>query len=1002
MPHDLPKAYDPAAIEDRWAAHWVRENLFSVPTPTNSVQNQSLDGQSFSILLPPPNVTGNLHMGHMFEHTESDILARWRRMRGDRVLWVPGTDHAGIATQMLVERQVVTEGTTRQQMGREAFLERVWEWKRHYGGAILEQMKRMGDTVDWGREYFTMSDHLSVAVREAFVRLYEQDLIYRGAYIVNWCPRCQTAISDLEVVHDEHRGHLWEIRYPVVGEDGKDSGEFLTVATTRPETMLGDVAVAIHPEDERYTHLHGKKLRLPLVNRIIPIVLDEWVSRDFGTGAVKVTPAHDPNDFAIGQRHHLPSISVMDEAGHINAEGGVYAGIDRFAARKRVVDDLEAQGLLAGIKDHTHSVGHCDRCRTIAEPRLSLQWFVAVNKAPKDGGASIAGKAIAAVKEGHIGFTPEMYTKTYLNWMENIHDWCISRQLWWGHRIPAWHCGDCRKTTVARVDPTHCAHCNSDKITQETDVLDTWFSSGLLPVSVFGWPEIKDKTRAGFNAFYPTKLLVTGFDILFFWVARMIMLGCWFSPDVPMPDGSPRELRDAVPFRHVYIHALVRDANREKMSKTKGNVVDPIEIVKQFGTDAVRFTLASMASPGTDIAFNVARTEGYRAFANKIWNAARFIFMNVDRAAEVGITVDPAALGGMPVAASAAEMAGAHAVSRADAISPLAEGQSSVTGHDFSRAENTTSVGRASAPEVLAPDAPLEARWIVAELHATAAKVNESLENYRFDEAANIVYQFFWGSFCDWYLEIVKLRLDFSETGDKTKTKAALTTLVSVFEAALRLLSPIMPFLTEELWHAVYDGNPPAKSIALAQYPRRHASQIDRDATLEMGNLQQLVTEFRSARKDLSVPEGETIPGFLLGANIEEAGLDMLGSRRSSTDVVVRNRVTIEKLARVSPISFVDAQQRYAGLANLYWRQGQFEIAVDYQKQIDVSAERERLTKESARLEKQVASDERQLGDQTYLAKAPAKVVEGRRKQLAENLLLLEKTRAALRALPPE
>jgi valyl-tRNA synthetase len=762
------------------------------------------------------------------------------------------------------------------------------------------------------------------------------------------------------------------------------------------------VAVAIHPKDERYTHLHGKKLRLPLVNRIIPIVLDEWVSRDFGTGAVKVTPAHDPNDFAIGQRHHLPSISVMDEAGHINAEGGVYAGIDRFAARKRVVDDLEAQGLLAGIKDHTHSVGHCDRCRTIAEPRLSLQWFVAVNKAPKDGGASIAGKAIAAVKEGHIGFTPEMYTKTYLNWMENIHDWCISRQLWWGHRIPAWHCGDCRKTTVARVDPTHCAHCNSDKITQETDVLDTWFSSGLLPVSVFGWPEIKDKTRAGFNAFYPTKLLVTGFDILFFWVARMIMLGCWFSPDVPMPDGSPRELRDAVPFRHVYIHALVRDANREKMSKTKGNVVDPIEIVKQFGTDAVRFTLASMASPGTDIAFNVARTEGYRAFANKIWNAARFIFMNVDRAAEVGITVDPAALGGMPVTASAAEMAGAHPVSPADAISPLAEGQSSVTGHDFSRAESTTSVGRASAPEVPASDAPLEARWIVAELHATAAKVNESLENYRFDEAANIVYQFFWGSFCDWYLEIVKLRLDFSETADKTKTKAALTTLVSVFEAALRLLSPIMPFLTEELWHAVYDGNPPAKSIALAQYPRGHASQIDRDATLEMGNLQQLVTEFRSARKDLSVPEGETIPGFLLGANIGEAGLDMLGSRRSSTDVVVRNRVTIEKLARVSPISFVDAQQRYAGLANLYWRQGQFEIAVDYQKQIDVSAERERLTKEIARLEKQVASDERQLGDQTYLAKAPAKVVEGRRKQLAENLLLLEKTRAALRALPPE
>ncbi|MFZ1012171.1 MAG: valine--tRNA ligase, partial [Terracidiphilus sp.] len=643
MPHDLPKAYDPAAIEDHWAENWVKENLFAQPTGASSAEPASgretasgadrekhrPGGQPFVILLPPPNVTGRLHMGHMLNQTEMDILTRWRRMCGDRALWLPGTDHAGIATQMMVERQLTAEGTTRQALGREKFVERVWEWKRHYGGAILDQMKRLGASVDWQREYFTMDERLSIAVREAFVKLHEQGLIYRGAYIVNWCPRCQTAISDLEVVYDEHKGHFWEIRYPVLDDAGRETGEYLTVATTRPETMLGDTAVAIHPEDERYTHLHGKKLRLPLTNREIPIILDEWVSREFGTGAVKVTPAHDPNDFALGQRHNLPSINVMDDTAHINAEGGPYAGLDRFAARKKIVQDLEERKLLAGIKDHVHNVGHCDRCKTVVEPRLSLQWFIKIQP--------LADKAIAAVKEGHIKFTPEMYQKTYLNWMENIHDWCISRQLWWGHRVPAWECSACHIITVAREDPTQCAHCGSGKLEQSTDVLDTWFSSGLLPVSVFGWPNISAENRADFDAFYPTSLLVTGFDILFFWVARMIMMGCWFAGEVPMPDGSKRTLKDSVPFREVYIHALVRDANREKMSKTKGNVIDPIEIVKQYGTDAVRFTLASMASPGTDIAFNVARTEGYRAFANKIWNAARFIFMNVDKAQQVGI-----------------------------------------------------------------------------------------------------------------------------------------------------------------------------------------------------------------------------------------------------------------------------------------------------------------------------------------------------------------------------
>ncbi len=839
---------------------------------------------------------------------------------------------------MMVERQLTAEGKTRQQLGREAFVERVWEWKRQTGGAILDQMKRLGASVDWQREYFTMDENLSVAVREAFVRLHEQGLIYRGAYIVNWCPRCQTAISDLEVVHEEQKGHLWEIRYPVIGADGKDTGEFLSIATTRPETMLGDVAVAIHPEDERYLHLHGKKLRLPLVGREIPIILDEWVSLDFGTGAVKVTPAHDPNDFALGERHHLPSINIMDDKGHINAEGGAYAGLDRYVARKRIVAALEEQGLLVGITDHVNNVGHCDRCKTVVEPRLSTQWFIKIQP--------LADKAMQKLsRQKHIRFTPEMYEKTYFEWMENIHDWCISRQLWWGHRIPAWHCADCHKITVARVDPTACAHCGSEKITQETDVLDTWFSSGLLPVSVFGWPKITAENRADFDAFYPTSLLVTGFDILFFWVARMIMLGCWFAEDVPNADGSKRSLADSVPFREVYIHALVRDANREKMSKTKGNVLDPIEIVKQYGTDAVRFTLASMASPGTDIAFNIARTEGYRAFANKIWNAARFLFMNVDRAAEIGIVVDPEALGAMPV---------------------------------------------------VAEDAPLEARWIVAELNATAAKVNASLENYRYDDAANTIYQFFWGSFCDWYLEIVKLRLDFEASqrdGESASqrvsrlagTKAALTTLIQVFEASLRLLSPFMPFLTEEIWQAVYDENPPEKSIALTSYPQAAENSADAGAMAEMELLQSLIVEVRGLRKEIGVEEKAITP---IEVRINAA----------MQAILAENSAMVDRLARVTEVRFVKSIT--SGLSK--HSTPSFDVAVVYEKKIDVAAERERLTKDIAKYEKGIAAAERQLGNEGFLAKAPAQVVEGLKKQEAETRLLLDKARAALAALPVE
>jgi valyl-tRNA synthetase len=909
MPRDLPKAYDPAAIEDRWAAYWVEEDLFSVPH-TEATSSAPI----FTMLLPPPNVTGRLHMGHMLEHTEMDILTRWRRMCGDLALWIPGTDHAGIATQLMVERQLAEEHKTRQQLGREAFVERVWQWKQHYGAAILDQMRRLGTSVDWSREYFTMDEPRSAAVREAFVRLYEEGLIYRGAYIVNWCPRCQTAISDLEVIHEEQQGKLWEIRYPVVGAEG-----FVTVATTRPETMLGDVAVAVHPEDERYAHLHGKKLRLPLTEREIPVVTDTWVSREFGTGAVKVTPAHDPNDFALGQRQGLPSISVMDETAHMNAAAGAYAGLDRYKARQRVLDDLEAQGLLAGVRDHVNSIGKCDRCKTVVEPLLSTQWFIRIQP--------LADTAIAAVEQGFIRFTPEQYSKTYFEWMRNIHDWCISRQLWWGHRIPAWHCAACGKITVARTTPEVCVHCKSDRIEQEKDVLDTWFSSGLLPCSSLGWPE----HPPDLDSFYPTRLLVTGFDILFFWVARMIMLGCHFMLQEPMADGSKRTLKDAVPFREVYIHALVRDADRQKMSKTKGNVIDPIQVVERFGTDAVRFTLAAMAAPGTDIAFSEERTDGYRAFANKIWNAARFIFMQMERAAEAGIVIDLS-----------------HPL-------PVAGHQDD--GH-----------------------MPLESGWIVSRLFGTATEVNQALKEYRFHEAANTLYSFFWGDFCDWYLEIVKLRLDY--TGPSGPAHAALATLVGVFERALRLLSPFMPFLCEEIWHALYENHPPRKSIALTHYPQNPDGTSIGFAEEQMKQLQELIVAVRDLRRQLGVEEKASVPIRLRVAPDERGGIE-------------QNRDIVGRLAKVSAIEFVDGMPEGAGVRSAPG----FDVAVVYERTIDVAVECERLTKELARFEKEISNADRQLANEGFLAKAPANVVEGLRRRAAELSVLIPKTRSALESL---
>ncbi|MBB6147084.1 valyl-tRNA synthetase [Silvibacterium bohemicum] len=910
MPQDLEKAYDPGAIEDRWAAYWVNERLFEVPSPESVPERDP-----FTILLPPPNVTGRLHMGHMLNQTEMDILTRWHRMCGDTTLWLPGTDHAGIATQMMVERQLAGEGKKRQDVGREAFIERVWQWKEHYGGAILGQMKRLGASVDWSREYFTMDENLSVAVREAFVRLYEQGLIYRGKYIVNWDPIQQTAVSDLEVTHEERAGKLYHIRYPLA--DGSGS---IVIATTRPETMLGDTAVAVNPDDARYLAFHGKLLRLPLsgvnggAEREIPIVTDSWANPEFGTGAVKVTPAHDPNDFAIGVRHNLPQLSIMDEAARIELPGSPYHGLDRYAAREKIVEDLRALDLLVDVKDHAMAIGLSQRSGAVVEPRLSTQWFVKIQP--------LADKAIAAVEQGHIKFTPEQYAKTYFEWMRNIHDWCISRQLWWGHRIPAWHCEACGQITVSRADkPASCAECGSAAIHQDTDVLDTWFSSGLLPCSVFGWP----KHTRDLDIFYPTSLLVTGFDILFFWVARMIMLGCHFMLEMPMANGDKRTLKDAVPFREVYIHALVRDADRQKMSKTKGNVIDPIEIVEKYGTDAVRFTLAAMASPGTDIAFSEARTEGYRAFANKIWNAARFIFMNEERAA----------LGGVEV-------------SRNTLID------------SFGPDEN----------------APIEARWIVSRLNHTAADVNEALSEYRFHEAANLVYQFFWGDFCDWYLEIVKLRLDFTENADKRAAKAALTTLLATFEAALRMLSPFMPFITEELWHALYNGNPPAKSIALSRYPQPFDEALDLAVESEMATLQDLIVNIRAARKELEVPERESVPVRVRTTHDNSFGDALL---------------IIQRLARVSTLDPVENIEG-SGIRST----PAFDVQVVYERTVDVAAERERLTKELAQFEKEQANAQRQLANEGFLAKAPAHIVDGIRKRAAELVILIEKTRRSL------
>ncbi len=696
---NLGKTYDPKPIEDKWYAWWTEHRLFE--------GNADTEKDPFCIVIPPPNVTGSLHMGHALNNTLQDIQCRYKRMNGYDVLWLPGTDHAGIATQNVVERNLSSQGISRHELGREAFVEKVWEWKEQYGNRIVNQLKKLGASCDWRRERFTMDEGLSRAVRAVFVRLYKEGLIYKGKYIINWCPRCQTALSDLEVEHQESNGNLYHVTYPFTDGEGA-----VTVATTRPETILGDVAIAIHPRDEKNRHLIGKTVIVPLVEREIPIIEDPMVDPDFGTGCVKITPAHDPNDFLVGQRHGLESIQVIDSEGRMNEIAGRYSGMDRFEARKLIIEDLSAAGNLLRVEEHLHSVGQCYRCRTIVEPYLSEQWFVKAKP--------LAEKGVEAVKAGRIRFVPEQWTGTYYQWMDEIRDWCISRQLWWGHRIPAWTCGSCGHITVSETDPDCCENCGSTTIIQDEDVLDTWFSSALWPFSTLGWP---DRTPE-LSHYYPTSLLVTGFDIIFFWVARMIMMGLHFM--------------DEVPFRDTYIHALVRDESGQKMSKSKGNVIDPLDIIEQYGADALRLTLAALTVQGRDILLSTNRIETYRFFLNKLWNASKLALSSIE--------------------------------------------------------------GKSRNREIIENGLRLHDRWILERTDAVIAETTRFLDGYYFGEAAKLLYDFVWAELCDWYLEMAKPALKGDE--GPSRKAATQAVLCRVFESVLKLLHPFIPFLTEELWRA--------------------------------------------------------------------------------------------------------------------------------------------------------------------------------------------------------
>ncbi|MBN1277063.1 MAG: valine--tRNA ligase [Deltaproteobacteria bacterium] len=850
----LDKSYEPEDVERKWYEYWEKNNLFRAEAVSEK--------RPFCIVIPPPNVTGTLHMGHALNNTLQDILCRYRRMKGDNVLWQPGTDHAGIATQNVVEKDLSARGSDRHAVGRDKFIEIVWEWRRKYGGLIINQLKRLGCSCDWSRERFTMDEGLSDAVKDVFTRLYEEGLIYRGDYIINWCPRCQTALADLEVEHEEADSYLYYIRYPLEGRDG-----YLLVATTRPETMLGDTAVAVNPDDKRYRDYSGGNVVLPILNKTIPIIFDRYVDVEFGTGALKITPAHDLNDFEIGNTHELERIKVINEKGFMNELAGPYEGMDRFECREKILADLDRAGLLEKVEPYRNAIGHCYRCKTMIEPLLSKQWFVKIRP--------LAEKASQAVREGKTRIYPSNWEGIYFEWMNNIRDWCISRQIWWGHRIPAWYCGDCGEVIVSKNEPENCSSCSSPNLVQDSDVLDTWFSSALWPFSTLGWPENTDELKT----FYPTSALVTGFDILFFWVARMIMMGIHFMGDVP--------------FRDVYIHALVRDAEGKKMSKSKGNVIDPLEVMGQFGTDAFRFTLAALAAQGRDIKLSEERIQGYRHFVNKLWNAARFVLMNLSSEIDVN-----------------------------------------------------NKCGELSLPD----------RWILTRVGRVSGEVVKAFDDYRFNDAASICYQFVWHEFCDWYLEMAKEALYGT---DQEKKASAEVTSLRVLLAVVRMLHPFMPFVTEEIWQKLPSTQ---GSIMNGGFPEASDFPADGDSLKEMDLLMGVITGIRNIRGEMNIK-----PSVKVNAVVDLADAEQV-------EILERNLEHIKSLARVNDISISSGVPKPEASATALFEHNQVHVIL--KGLLDFEEERKRLKKEIKKVENELGVSDKKLSNRGFLEKAPDEVVQ--------------------------
>jgi valyl-tRNA synthetase len=886
----LDKTYEPARVERKWYQFWEREGLFHADVNSNQ--------EPFSIVIPPPNITGSLHMGHALNNTLQDILVRYKRMNGLSTLWMPGTDHAGIATQNVVEKQLAKEGINRQEFGREKFIERTWKWQEESGRTIINQLKRLGSSCDWQRERFTMDKGFSRAVREVFVSLYEEGLIYRDNYIINWCPRCRTALSDLEVEHEECKGKLYYLAYPIIGKGkalSKSAKNWITVATTRPETMLGDTAVAVHPEDKRYQKLVGGEVLLPIMERKIPIISNEYVDQGFGTGVVKITPAHDFNDFEIGLQHNLDLVQVIDEEGHMNENAGVYQGLDRYDCRQRLLRDLQKAKFLKKSEDYQHTIGYCYRCRTVIEPLVSKQWFLKVRP--------LAQPAIEAVKNGKTRIIPKLWENSYFSWMDNIRDWCISRQIWWGHRIPAWYCQQCGQITVTREDPTSCSNCQSPDLNQETDVLDTWFSSALWPFSTMGWPEHTKELEV----FYPTSVLVTGFDILFFWVARMMLMGLKFMGNVP--------------FRDVYIHALVRDIEGQKMSKSKGNIIDPLVIMDKYGTDAFRFTLAAFAAQGRDICLSEERIAGYRNFANKIWNAFRFALPNL-----------------------------------------LEEGEA----EEF---------------QPRSPDDSLPDRWIITRLNQTIDFVRSALDQYKFNEAANYLYQFIWHEFCDWYLELIKPAL--SEKAEPRQRESARQTLFFTVNRILSSLHPFMPFITEELWQKFPNHH---SSIMVSPYPESDEKQIDLQAITVMELVMELVTAIRNIRSENNILPTRKIPAILEVANPQ------------TRELLERTQGYIINLARLNSLTLSSGKEKPEATATQVVKD--VEVKIPLKGIIDLGEEKKRLDKELNKISQNLKLVSKKLTNEDFLQRAPreivkkeeekAKELKERQKKLGESLKKVE------------